>query len=78
MIFNNFVSTRFKNAFGYTKRYEEKMFEKLTISLILIIFKTPVIYADEIIYSYKLNLNFGLQNHVTLGQKDIRAILHRT
>ena len=64
-------------CFGHTKRYEEKMFKKLTLSLILIIFKTPLVYADEIIYSYKLNLNFGLQNHVNLGQKDIRAILHR-
>ena len=65
-------------CFGHTKRYVEKMFKKLTLSLILIIFKTPVIYADEIIYSYKLDLNFGLQNHVNLGQKDIRAILYRT
>ena len=29
-----------------------------------------MIYADETIYSYKLNLNFGLQRHVTLSQKE--------
>ena len=46
------------------------MFQKLQISLLLIVFKTPIIYADETIYSYKLNLNFGRQRHVTLSQKE--------
>ena len=37
----------------------------------------PITFADEIIYSYKLNFNFGLQNHVSLNQKEI-AILNQT
>ena len=51
------------------------MLRKLTMKLLFLIL--PIVFADEIIYAYKLNFIFGLQNHVTLSRKE-SAILNQT
>ena len=49
------------------------MLRIFTMKLIFIIL--PIIFADEIIFSYKLNFNFGLKKHMSLSQKETAILL---